>query len=304
MSGIVLCGIQEQGIDIATYLNSKGIKISCIVTISESLALKNKASGWVSYEAYAKKNGISLYYAKSYSFNSDADKEFFKQNQFDLMILGGWQRLIGPEIIGTLKYGCVGQHGSSEFLPKGRGRSPLNWSIIMGRKRLVWNLFFITPGIDDGDIIDYMIFDINEWDNCKTMYYKVAVAVKQMLARTIPRILKNEVVPLSQIGEASYYPKRTPEDGKINWSSSVFEIYNLIRAVTKPYPGAFTHVNKQKTMIWHAQPWDTHISYYGAANGEIVEVFSDGDHVVNCCDGLLLITQSDNTQPILGSIYT
>jgi len=303
MNDVVLCGIQEQGIEIALYLKSKGISISYIVTISESLAQKNKASGWVSYESFSKEHGIPLYYAKSYSFNSEEDQLFFAKNGFNLMILGGWQRLIGASVISTLKYGCIGQHGSSEFLPKGRGRSPLNWSLIMGRKRLVWNLFLITPGIDDGDIIDYMIFEINEWDDCKTMYYKVAVAVKQMLARTIPRVLRNEIESLKQIGEPSYYLKRMPEDGKIDWSKSVFEIYNLIRAVTHPYPGAFAQVGNEKVMIWKAQPWDTHISYYGASNGEIVEVFNGGDYVVNCCDGLLLITLSDDKDLKVGKCY-
>ena len=74
------------------------------------------------------------------------------------MILGGWQRLVPDKILKTLKYGGLGQHGSSEFLPKFRGRSPLNWSIIMGKRRLIWNLFVMTSGIDDGDIVDFIEF--------------------------------------------------------------------------------------------------------------------------------------------------
>lgn len=300
---IVLCGIQKQGEDIIKFLYKNDIKITNIVTISKEVAIRNSSDGtWVSYENIAKKFNISIYYAKSYKLDSAEDIKYFEDNNFCILLLGGWQRLISEKILNTIKY-PIGQHGSSEHLPKGRGRSPINWSIVQGKKRLIWNLFLLNGDIDSGDIIDYYVFEINEYDDCNTLYFKVSVSVKYMLLRTIPKLLDGTIKKIKQVGEPSYYKKRTPEDGMINWNSSIFDINNLIRGVTKPYPGSFTMYNNQKTMIWKAQIWDSIIDFYIDCDyGEIVEIF-DKNFIVKCYDGLLLVTEHDDKNVYIGKIY-
>ena len=300
---IVLCGIQEQGKDIIRFLYEKGIRVTHVVTISEEIAIRNKSeSTWVSYEDIARELAIELYYAESYSLSTSLDINYFKDRNFYILLLGGWQRLIPKEILNTIHY-PIGQHGSSEFLPEGRGRSPLNWAIILGKKRLIWNLFLLTPMMDEGDILDYHIFEIREQDDCQTLYYKVSVSVKYMLARTIPKLLDNSLSPTPQIGDSSYYPKRTADDGRIDWTKSIYEINNLIRAVTHPYPGAFTECDTTKIMIWRAQIWDTFIDFYkNNSYGSIVEIFGTS-FVVKCYDGLLLITEHDDTNVFKNKTY-
>ncbi len=300
---IVLCGVHEQGIEIAQFLAKNGVQVTSLVTIDESCAKRNQVSGWMSYVNYAMESGVPLYHAESYSLKSVADLEFFSRGGFDVMILGGWQRLVPPTVLSTLKHGALGQHGSSEFLPKNRGRSPLNWSLILGKRRLIWHLFLLTPGIDDGEIVDFIEFDINDWDTCKTLYYKVAVGVKRMYLRTLSKLVAGEVTRLKQIGEPSFYPKRTPEDGRIDWNQSLFAIHNLIRGVTRPYPGAFAERGGVRTIIWQAQPWDTRLTYYGLEPGQVVEVFQTGDFVVNAYDGLLLVTEYDGHRPEAGERF-
>lgn len=286
---IVLCGIQEQGIDICEFLIKNDIKISCIVTLTKEDSIKNKASGWVDYSEFCKKYNIKIYYCKKYKLSSEEDIEFFKNEKFDLLLLGGWQRLIPSTILNNIKHGGIGQHGSSELLPKGRGRSPLNWSIILSRKRLIWNIFFMTPGIDDGYIIDNRNVNINSFDTCKTLYYKVSIIVKNMYLENIPKILNNQIIGTRQKGIPTFYEKRTPDDGLIDWNKPLEDIYNLIRAVTHPYPGAFTFNGLNKIHIWKAQPFDNNITYPNAKYGEIVEIF-ENEFVINCMDGLLLVT--------------
>ena len=122
MKKIVLCGIQEQGKEIIKFLYDNGIKVTHIATISKETAIKNKCDDtWVSYEDISEELGIPIYYAKSYSFKNDSDISYFKDNSFDILLLGGWQRLISEEIINTIKICAIGQHGSPEFLPSGRG---------------------------------------------------------------------------------------------------------------------------------------------------------------------------------------
>lgn len=290
---IVMAGCHQSGWEKIKYLLLNGIKISYFVSLTSEQAEKYRVSGYKSFEDLAKDYNIPIYYPEKYSLKSEKDIRFFQEQKFDLLITGGWQRLIPKKILETLRIGGIGGHGSSEFLPRGRGRSPINWSLIEGKRRFIIHLFLMAPEADDGDIIDCEMFDINEFDTCKTLYYKTSIVSKRMTLRNIPKLLSGDFQRQKQRGEPTYYPKRTPEDGLIDWSKTVFEIYNFIRALAKPYPGAFTYLNGQKMMIWAAQPFDTRIAYYGKNVGEIVEVFHDGFFVVNCFSGLLLVTEFD-----------
>ena len=283
----------ESGYDLLSYLLENGIKIDHIISLDSEQAIKNKVSGYKSFEPIAKKYEIPIYYPEKYSMKSEKDLAFFKKEKPDLLLVHGWQRIIPAEIIGCVKIGALGDHGSSEPLPKGRGRSPINWSIIEDKKKFLLHLFFIDKEIDSGKIIDVQEFDINEWDNCKTLYHKKTVALKQMLLKNIPSIIDGSIKTAEQKGEPSYYPKRTPEDGLIDWSKSTREIFNLIRGVTRPYPGAFSFIDKNKIFFWNAQPFDTKIKYDKKKNGEIVEIFNDNSFVVKTSDSSLLITEYD-----------
>ena len=84
----------------------------------------------------------------------------------------------------------MGLHGSPDLLPKGRGRSPMNWSLIEGKCRFIMHLFLMNPDIDDGDIIEIQDFDITEFDDIETMYFKYGLVYKQLLLKKLPAILK------------------------------------------------------------------------------------------------------------------
>ena len=288
-SKIVFCGCSSVGLDVLDFLISKNFEISHIVSLNSQQATQYKVSGYASFDEIARKNNIPIYFPKTYALKDNDDISFFEKNNFDLLLLGGWQRLIPEIILSKLKIGGIGFHGSSEFLPKGRGRSPVNWSLIEGKTQFILHAFLMTPGIDDGDVITHEIFDINQWDTCQTIYYKISIIQKRILEEFIPKLLSNNFKHIPQTGEPSYYEKRTPDDGLIDWSKSVHEIYNFVRALTRPYPGAFTFLNGQRLNIWKSQPFDSKIKYE-SKNSQIVEKFSTDDFIVNCKDGLLLIT--------------
>lgn len=291
---LVMCGCSEAGWESVKSLLENGISFAYFVLVTKEKAQEQQIAGYKDFSDLASQYNIPIYYVEKYSMKSEKDITFFQQHKFDLLIQGGWQRLFPDEILQTLSVGAIGIHGSSEFLPKGRGRSPINWSLIEGKKRFIIHYFIIKPGIDDGDVFHYEIFDINEWDSCKTLYYKNAIVTQKVMLQFIPKLLKGEVATYPQIGEPTYYSKRTSEDGKINWAKNIFEIYNFIRALTKPYPGAFSFIENQKITIWEAQPFDTRITYLGAAEAEVMEVFDNGDFVINCNSGLLLVTMYDS----------
>ena len=177
-SKIVFCGCSSAGLEVLDFLISKNFEISHIISLNSQQATQYNVSGYTSFDEIARKNNIPIYFPKTYSLKDNDDISFFEKNNFDLLLLGGWQRLIPEIILSKLKIGGIGFHGSSEFLPKGRGRSPVNWSLIEGKTQFILHAFLMTPGIDDGDVITHEIFDINQWDTCQTIYYKISIIQK------------------------------------------------------------------------------------------------------------------------------
>jgi len=165
----------------------------------------------------------------------------------------------------------------------------LNWSLIEGRERFLLQLFLIKPGVDDGDVFAVEDFDITSFDDIETLYLKVAIAARRLLLRHLADLLAGKVEFRPQLGEPSYYPKRTPEDGRIDWESmDLHQIYNFVRAQTRPYPGAFGAVDGRMLRIWKARPFDTRLDYPSAVYGAVVERFGER-LLINCRGGLLLV---------------
>jgi methionyl-tRNA formyltransferase len=286
---IVMCGCAEVGVNLVTALLQAGMQFAHFVVLSPAQGRKYAVSGYADFRPLAEQYGIPVRIANSYALDEPDDIAFFQEQKFDLLIQGGWQRLFPESILDTLSIGAIGAHGSADFLPKGRGRSPLNWSLIEGRKRFLLQLFLMRPGIDDGDVFAVEDFDITPFDDIETLYLKVAIAARRLLLRHLPDLLAGRAVFRAQVGEPSYYAKRTPADGRIDWESmDVHQIYDFIRAQTRPYPGAFGTVGGDTLRIWKARPFDTRLDYPGAAYGAVVERFGPR-MVVNCRGGLLLV---------------
>jgi methionyl-tRNA formyltransferase len=286
---IVFVGCHIYGRWLLERLVAARWKFDYVVCPTPTMAEAEHISGYEDLEEVAARYHIPVRRPASYALRAPADHEFFEREQFDLLVQGGWQRLFPEKVLQELRIGAIGVHGSSDFLPKGRGRSPLNWSIIEGKQRFINHLFLIKPGIDDGDIFDYDIFDITPFDTIETLFQKDAILTARMLERSIPRLLDGTLKTIPQQGTPSYYQKRSPADGLIDWEElDVWQIHNLVRALTRPYPGAFASLNGAMTTIWKAKVFDTRITYENASYGEVVEVF-DEHLVVNCRGGLLLV---------------
>lgn len=285
---IVMCGCHVAGKPLIESLIGQGIKFSSFVTLNAEQAAKYGIAGHYDFSDLGRKHGIPVYIPQSYSLQGEQDVIFFRDQQFDLLVQGGWQRLFPEEILSNLKFGAIGGHGSADFLPKGRGRSPMNWSLVEGKKRFILQLFIMKPGPDDGDVIAYEDFDINDFDDIKTLYWKSSIVGDRMLLKVIPQILDGTVVRTPQVGIPSHYPKRNPEDGCIDWEKiDVWEVHNLVRASTKPYPGAYANVRDKKCRIWSGRVFDTRIKYPEAAYGEVVSEL-EGRILINCRGGLYL----------------
>jgi methionyl-tRNA formyltransferase len=295
---LAILGSKGTTLDLVAGLRCEGaFPIDAVVTLDAETAARNGVSFFAgpAIAAYCGQAGIPVHQARSYGLSNPADLAFFERGRFDLLCVIGWERLVPESVLRSLgKFAC-GMHGSAFGLPRGRGRSPMNWSIITGQNRFVTYLFRYTAGMDDGDIIGMRAFEINDHDTIATLHHKNRLSMQQLLTEYLPKIAAGEVAFWPQPpGEPSYYPKRIPQDGLIDWSASTQAIHRLIRAVAPPYPGAFCHLDGRRIDIRAAQPFDTALFASPIEAGTIVDISLAGNaFVVKTRDGSLLITDFD-----------
>ena len=163
-----------------------------------------------------------------------------------------YRQLIQREILDVPKAGCLNLHGS--LLPKYRGRVPINWVLVNGEKETGVTLHYMTPRPDDGDIVAQKKISISDDDTGLTLHWKVAQAAEKLLDEVLPQIQNGNAPRIPQDhGKATYFGGRRPADGEIGWVKTAWEIRNLIRAVTKPFPGAFSFIGERKCFFWEAR---------------------------------------------------
>lgn len=294
---LVIFGNKTTTKEIIEYVHHQLMNVSLVVTVKESH--QYRISGYSNLTDLCNKLGIPIYYVENYQLTDQKDIDFFSSNTFDIGISTGWQRLIPKNILQRFNNGIFGFHGSAGHLPFGRGRSPLNWSIIKGHKRFINHCFQYSIDADAGKIHSTQTFEINDFDTIKSLQYKTIIVVKEQLRKLINDYMNNTLTLYDQSNAASsWYPKRTPEDGMISLKCSTEEMYNLIRAVTRPFPGAFLFDEKgEKIIIWVAYPFDRFIDNSRYNVGEVVEVFNQ-DFILNLVDGMLLVKDYDFSRAV------
>lgn len=166
-----------------------------------------------------------------------------------------YRNMLPAEILKIPRLGSMNMHGS--YLPKYRGRCPVNWVLVHGETETGVTLHDMVPKPDAGDIVGQKKIPIGPEDTARDLFDKITEAAAQLLMELLPLLREGRAQRIKQSeNEATYYGGRRPEDGRIDWGSSAREIHNLIRAVTHPYPGAFTYFHGSKILIWSAIPLD------------------------------------------------
>ena len=170
----------------------------------------------------------------------------------DIIFSFYYRHLLGQPILDIPPAGCLNLHGS--LLPAYRGRCPVNWVLVHGETRTGVTLHHMTKSADAGDIVAQQAVTIDPEDNALQLHNKLAVATAALLADTLPLILAGTAPRQPQTEDgASCFGGRRPADGLIDWTLPAETIRNLIRAVTRPYPGAFSHIGQRKCLIWKAR---------------------------------------------------
>jgi len=227
-------------------------------TISGIITLKNSStfegvSGYINLRNFSNKFNIPLYEVSTYSIKDKIDKSLLTKLKIDILIVFGWQRLIPLWLLDHVSIAAIGVHGSADGITKGRGRSPLNWSLILGARKFYFSLFQLTDGIDSGNVISSESFPISSTDDINSLYSKLTTKSAVLITDFLINPIKLLQLAKKQKGEAYYFPKRVAEDGAIDWGARSTSIRNLVRALNKPYPGAFTFFGSQKIYVWKVE---------------------------------------------------
>ncbi|MCM3875686.1 MAG: formyltransferase [Thermoanaerobaculia bacterium] len=160
-----------------------------------------------------------------------------------------FRKIIPGRVLALARRGALNMHGS--LLPAFRGRSPVNWAILQGATETGASLHYMTEKPDAGDLVDQERVPIGPDDDALTVSRRVADAAALVLARSLPRLKAGDAPRISlDLSKGSYFGGRKPEDGLIDWTRSAKEIHDLVRAVAKPWPGAFTDVFGKKVTVW------------------------------------------------------
>ncbi|MDC9592014.1 bifunctional UDP-4-amino-4-deoxy-L-arabinose formyltransferase/UDP-glucuronic acid oxidase ArnA [Xenorhabdus sp. IM139775] len=208
--------------------------------------------------------------------------ERIREMKPDVIFSFYYRHMLSPEILSLAEKGAFNLHGS--LLPKYRGRAPVNWAVLNGETATGVTLHKMLEKPDAGDIIAQQIVQIDEHDTSLVVHGKIREAARGLLDDILPQIKSGHYPSMPQDeSQATYFGRRAAEDGEIIWHKSVKEINNLIRAVTEPYPGAFTFLSERKITIWRSRPLN---QSHDKRPGTIISI---DPFVIACGDGALEI---------------
>ena len=231
---------------LAIFFNSiRGLlvykKISELFSVDIFIAEKNLNTKVLTF---LKKKKINFTLVKR--IDTDLEKKIKNEN-YDLLISAGFPLIFSEELINSSKFGTINLHAGN--LPNYRGGSPLNWQIINGQKKIGISIVKMCKKLDAGDIYASKTFRLTKRDDIKTVHNKANLFFSKMTMDVINKIyLGIKPLPQKRIGEKTYR-QRSENDGLIDWEKlNAEEVFNFVRAITKPYPGAF-YFNEKKNKI-------------------------------------------------------
>jgi len=196
-----------------------------------------------------------------------------------------FRQIIAPEVLALARRGALNLHGS--LLPRYRGRCPVNWALIHGENETGVTLHYMESKPDRGDIVAQRTVPIADDDTALALTRKIGAAARLLLREAYPALVSGTAPRIPQDhARASYFGGRRPEDGRLAWERPAKELYDLVRAVTTPYPGAFTSVRRRRLFVWWARRTDAARS---AAPGEVLEIRPGWGVVVATGSGALLL---------------
>ncbi|WP_153100429.1 formyltransferase [Paraburkholderia hayleyella] len=241
----VVFAYHNVGVRCLQVLLARGVDVALVVTHEDN---PNERIWFDSVAEVAAEQGIpTLTGAQQAELH-----EAVRAAQPDFIFSFYYRHMLPVALLALAPRGAYNMHGS--LLPHYRGRVPTNWAVLHGASETGATLHEMTAKPDAGAILGQTSVPILPDDTAAQVFDKVTVAAEQTLWRVLPALLAGEAPHLpNDLAQGSYFGARTPEDGRIDWNQSAQQVYNLIRAVAPPYPGAFTEINGTRLIVARAR---------------------------------------------------
>jgi methionyl-tRNA formyltransferase len=286
---LVWVGFHQEGVSALRSVLEAGLEVAGLITLREQSLRQRSGAG--DYDAVLR--GFDVPVFRVANINDPEALELLSRLQPDVLVVIGWSQILRAEALATARLGVVGAHAS--LLPHNRGSAPVNWALIRGESVTGNTLMWLNDSVDEGTVIDQVRFPITPYDTCASLYGKVASSNREMLLRLFERLACGERPGSPQPASVEpLLPRRRPEDGAIDWSRTARQVYDFVRALARPYPGAFSHLDDERWRIWRAAVLPTTRPF--AAPGTILgPVFSPTEQacgqMVACGDGAVILLE-------------
>lgn len=240
-------GFHSEGVPALEALLEAGAELAAVVTLREELLARR--SGAADFAPLCAQYQVPLF--RIADVNSPEAAQILASVAPDVVFVIGWHQIIRSEVLKLARVGMIGAHAS--LLPRNRGSAPVNWVLIRGERRTGNSLIWLAPDVDAGDVIDQVAFPITPYDTCASLYERVAETNRDMLLSLLPRLEAGERPGLRQSsGDEPVLPRRRPSDGLLDWNGSSRGVYDFVRALARPYPGAYSTLEGRTWKIWQA----------------------------------------------------
>jgi methionyl-tRNA formyltransferase len=283
-------GFHQEGQAALRAMLEGGWRLDCLITLREDHLARRSAA--VDLGPIAADFGIPLF--RIANINDAESLALLRERELDLLLVIGWSQILRSEALAHVRLGAVGSHAS--LLPRNRGSAPVNWVLIRGESVTGCTLLWLDPEVDRGDIIAQVSFPCTPYDTCATIYKKVSQANTSMILDLLEELRRGRVPrqPQGEVGEA-VLPRRRPEDGRIDWTQPADRLYDFIRALTRPYPGAFSWLDGTCYRIWSSALLELELPA-GRQPGTVIGPCRSPEpracgQIVSCGGGVLLLLE-------------
>ena len=224
--------------------------------------------------------------------NSAETVEWIKSKNANIIFCFGWSHILGKDILNAVPMGVVGYHPAA--LPQNRGRHPLIWALALGLKETASTFFFMDEGADSGDILSQEKLGISYEDDAQSFQEKLFEVALNQITEFLPELQNGTYKRIKQDDSlASYWRKRGAKDGLIDFRMSSLAIYNLVRALTKPYVGAHLVYNGEEIKIWRINEEKCNLA--NIEPGKIIDIKGNAI-LVKCYDNAVWIVDHEFTE--------
>ena len=243
----VVFAYHNVGVRCLRTLLARGMQVDLVVTHPDD---PSETVWFESVASVAREHGIAVEFVDQTL--SPAVLERAKRLEPDYVFSFYFRRMLPVELLHAARVAALNMHGS--LLPRYRGRAPVNWAVLHGEEETGATLHIMQAKPDAGDVVAQQAVPILPDDTAKDVFDKVTVAAEIALWDVLPQ-LQRGVVPRQRndLASGSYFSGRKPEDGRMDWHWHAQTIYNLIRAVAPPYPGAFFYVPGHRLIVARAR---------------------------------------------------